>query len=512
MAGCCTFVKKSLMKPFFGISRSGIKNILFTFIILLLVLPGLQGRYSFVSEKTLTGAFVVQQKPDFSEFRWQSWLDGSFQEDYNNRLEQHIGFRNSLVMVHNQLNYSAFNLANAEGVIVGRNQELFEEDYLKEYTGQYFVGEEVWKKKARQLKVVQDTLARLGKSLVVIFEPGKGSFYPELAPAKYRNVARTLSNYTALTGHLKSNGVNVLDLNRYFTALKGKTEYPLFPQCGTHWSYYGAILAADTTIKYLEKLRGIDLPDMKIVRNELLDTTRHPDYDIGLAMNLLFRIPHPKTANPVIRIEQGPSKSKPEVLIIGDSFYFNWLNNRIPTETFGSCDFWYYNKNITRSNGSQAGVASDLDFRSEIMKRDIVIIMITERFLHAFAWGFDEQLYDLFYPGYRDPVEVFADKIRTYDEEFKRMKDESLAMNISLPQRINKEAKYLFYNDSKSNPEKYTEKRDLIRIYEMGIRGTPDWFEEIKQKAKVNKISVDEQIRIDAEWIYEDKMKNKQTK
>jgi hypothetical protein len=497
------------MNPFFGISSSGIKNILFTIIIMMLVLPGLQGRYNFITEKSLTGAFVVPTKPDFGEFTWNSWLSGSFQEDYNNRIEQHIGFRNSLVRVHNQIDYSAFNQANAEGVIVGRKHELFEEDYLKEYTGQYFVGEAVWKKKARQLKAVQDTLARLGKSLVIIFEPGKGSFYPELAPAKYRNVAKTVSNYEAVTSRLNASGVNVLDLNQYFIALKGKTEYPLFPQCGTHWSYYGAILAADTTIKYLEKLRGINLPDMKIVRNEILDTTRHPDYDIGLAMNLLFRIPHPKTANPVIRIEQGPFKTKPEVLIIGDSFYFNWLNNRIPTETFGNCDFWYYNKNITKSDGLQAGVAADLDFQGEIMKRDIVIIMITERFLHAFAWGFDEQLYDLFYPGYRDPVDVFADKIRTYGDEFKRIKDESLAMNISLPDRINKEANYLFYNDYKSNPDKYTEKHDLIRLYEMGIRGTPEWLEEIKRKAKVNKISVDEQIRIDAEWIYEDKMKNK---
>ncbi len=500
------------MTLFTGFRSSRIKNILFTFIILLIVLPGLQGRYSMVSEKALTGAFVVSQKPDFGEFTWKSWLDGSFQDDYNKRLEQHIGFRNTLVRINNQLSYSVFNEANAEGVIVGRNSQLFEEDYLKEYTGQYFVGEEVWKRKAIQLKAVQDTLARLGKSLVVVFEPGKGSFYPELAPPKYQNLKKTISNYDALTSQLKASGVNILDLNQYFLSIKGKTEFPLFPQCGTHWSYYGAALAADTTIRYLEKLRGIDLPEMRIVRNEILDTTRHPDYDIGLAMNLIFRIPHPKTANPIIRIDQGPLKTKPDVLIIGDSFYFNWLNNRIPTETFGSCDFWYYNKNITRSDGSKAGVAQDLDFRNEIMKRDLVIIMITERFLHAFAWGFDEQLYDLFYPGYRDPVDLFSDEIRTYGDEFKRMVEESKAMRINIASRINQEANYLFYKDYKNNPEKYTEKRDLLRIFEMGIRGTPEWLAEIRRKAAVNKISVDEQIRKDAEWIYEDKIKNNQPK
>ena len=355
------------MKRFTVFSNKGLKNILLTCLLLMIVLPGLQGRYNFIEEKKLAGAFVLPKEPDFGEFTWKSWLEGTFQEDYNQRLEQHLGFRSTLVRLNNQVSYSVFNQANAEGVMVGLKQELFEEDYLKEYNGLYFVGEEVWKKKAIQLKAVQDTLSRLGKSLVIVFEPGKGSFYPELAPLKYRNLKKTISNYDVFTNQLKASGVNVLDLNRYYISIKGKTEFPLFPQCGTHWSYYGSALAADTTMKYIEKLRGIDLPDLRIVKNEILDTTRHPDYDIGLAMNLIFTIPHPKTANPVIRIEHGQTKTKPHVLVIGDSFYFNWLNNRIPTETFSSCDFWYYNKNITRSDGSQAGVAADLDFRSELI-------------------------------------------------------------------------------------------------------------------------------------------------
>ncbi|NTW25142.1 MAG: hypothetical protein HGA37_10600, partial [Lentimicrobium sp.] len=133
-----------------------------------------------------------------------------------------------------------------------------------------------------------------------------------------------------------------------------------------------------------------------------------------------------------------------------------------------------------------------------------------ERFIHNFAWGFDEQLYDLFYPGKRDPVEVFSNTIRIYGDEFKRMYEESLEMNISLPDRIQQEAGFLFYKDYKNNPDKYTEKRDLLLVFEMGIRGTPAWLEDIKRKAENNKISVDEQIRIDAQWIYEEKYGKKQ--
>ncbi len=485
------------------------RNLLFSFVVVILVMPGLQGMLGFVHEKPLSGAFTETATPDFGEFTWKTWLDGSFQEEYNNRLEQNIGFRNSLVRLNNQISYSFFRQANAEGVIVGQQSELFEEDYIREYTGEYFVGEKVWQKKARQLRAVQDTLSKLGKSLVIIFEPGKGSFYSDRLPGKYRNIAKTVSNYDVLSRELNNLGVNVLDLNQYFLSIKGKTEFPLFPQCGTHWSYYGSVLAADTTLKYLERLRGTDLPDLSIVSNEIGDTIRHPDYDIGLAMNLIFPIKHPLTTDPKLKIDQGSGKTRPQVLIAGDSFYFNWLNNRIPTEAFGSCDFWYYNNNITKSDGSPGGKATEKDFRSEVLQRDIIAVMITERFMHAFAWGFDEQLYDLFFPGYRDPEEVFADQIRSYGDEFGRMVKEASDMNISLEERINKEANYLFYDDYKANPDKYTEKRDLLRIYEMGIRGTPDWMQEMVKKAAINKISIDEQIRRDAEWIYEEKMKNK---
>lgn len=498
------------MKRSSGDNHSWFKYLLFTVVMLFMILPVLQGKFGLVDEKKLTGAFNTLKEPDFGEFKWKSWFEGTFQEDYNSRLEQHIGFRNSLVRVNNQLSYSIFRQANAEGVVIGKNNELFEIDYIREYLGQYYVGDTVWRDKAAKLKAVQDTLAGLGKTLVVIFEPGKGEFNSNLLPPNYANASKTISNYDFLSRQLKKSGVNVLDLNRYFISIKGKTEYPLFPQCGTHWSYYGAALAADSTLRYIESLKGIDLPDMKIVRNEILDTTRHPDYDIGLAMNLIFKIPHVKTANPVIQFKQDHTKTKPRVLIVGDSFYFNWLNNRIPAEAFSSCDFWYYNKNITRSDGSSPGEASGLDLHSEILGRDIIIIMITGRFIHSFAWGFDEQLYDLFYPGYRDPIEFFSNKIRIYSDEFQRMYKESVAMNISLPDRINQEAKFLFYEDAKNHPEKYTTKRDLVMIFELGIRGTPDWMDEIKRKAKINKISVDEQVRTDAEWIYKDKYeKNK---
>lgn len=485
-----------------------IKNLLFALLMLMLVLPWMQARLGLVKEKPLTGAFSASTAPDFSDFTRSDWLSGNFQENFNTKLENHIGFRNALVRVNNQIDFSAFGQANAEGVIAGKNGELFEEDYLREATGLYYVGDEVWQRKAAQLKAVQDTLAALGKTLVVVFEPGKATFYPERRPRKYRNIAEKPSNYQQMLKSFSAQQVNVLDLDVFFRQMKNKQPYPLFLKGGTHWSYYGATLAADTAIAYLEKKSGMDLPDLKIEGIKQLDTIRHPDNDIGLAMNLIFPLRQERPAYPIISFSENDSK-RADVLIVGDSFYFNWLNNYIPSSVFGNFDFWYYNNSITHGNGSADGKAADKNFKDEILKRDIILIMITGRFHHAFAWKFDEQLYDLFFPGYRDPETVFANQLRSYDNEFKRMVTEASNLGISLEQRISQEASYMFYNDHKNNPDKYQRRDELVKLYRLGISGTPDWMEKIREKAIADGISVEQQLTKDAEWLADEKMKQR---
>lgn len=489
--------------------KGSIKNLIFLVVLFLLTIPGLQGRYKFVQEGSLNGAFEREENPSLNSFTLESWFSGSFQEQYNTRLEQNIGFRNILIRINNQLAFSLYGKGNAEGVVVGKDNMLYEDDYIKEYLGLYYVGDSVWTEKAIKLKAVQDTLERLGKKFIVVIEPDKASLYPELFPQNYRVITKKLSNYDKFLQEVTSAGVNVLDLNQYFLSIKGKTEYPIFPQCGTHWSYYGATLAADTTLRYLESMMHTDLTDMKIVQNKVYEIPRHPDYDVGLAMNLLFMIPHPATADPILEFTDKGNDTKPSVLVVGDSYYFNWLNNRIPTRAFKDCDFWYYNKKIVRSDGSSGGLASERNFHDEVMRRDVIMIMITGRFMHSFAWGFDEQLYDLFYPGHNNPIEHFANQIRCYGDEFKRMYKESVAENVSISDRIHREAEFLFYEDSKNNPDKYNSKNDVILSYELAIRSTPEWFKEIERKAKENNISVDEQLHRDAVWIYEEKFGKK---
>jgi hypothetical protein len=477
-----------------------IKTILSGILMLMLILPAVQQEFTWLKEPPLRGAFLPIDKPGFDELSWARWLSGEFQDEFNKRIEHHIGFRSTLVRLNNQLHYSFFRKANAEGVIVGQNGELFEEDYIRAYLGEFFIGETVWERKAAQLKKVQDTLAKLGKTIAVVFEPGKGSYHSDRFPNKYRNSSKKTSNYDYFSNQLKQQQVNVLDLNAYFTEKKENAAYPLFPKTGTHWSYYGAVRAADTMLSHLRSLHGPNIPEFKI-KGFNLDSLRHPDDDIWLAMNMLFEPPKQGLAYPRLNFINTQMPCKYNLLAIGDSFFFNWMSDSIIYHMFNQADFWYYNKHMWNKAGAQTGLTSEVDLGSVVKDKDIILILITERFHQNFAWSFDEQLFDFFFPGPRDHALYFANSILTYNDEFMRLVADAKRLGMSLEERINHEAEYLMYLDSRVNPEKYSSRDDRIRIVMMGIRGTPDWYAKVVEKAKQANIPVEEMLRLDAEWV-----------
>jgi len=482
-----------------------VKHALFLLILLLLLLPELQQRLGFFPEYPLQGAFSQTEPPDLDSLRWDSWLNSEFQQNFNNRLESSIGFHDWLVRLNNQLKYSLFCEANAEGVIVGKEGELFEEDYIRAYLGHFNVGDTVWQRKSDQLKRVQDTLKSLGISLAIVFEPGKGSFYPDRFPSKYHGKQPTTSNYTVFKDLLRQKQVNVLDLNQFFLQSRDKHDYLLFPQTGTHWSYYGALLAADTTLNFLRSIHGPAIPSMRIDSLRFYDRPRHPDDDIWLAMNLLSPVPQQPLAYPAVSFETDRQSAAYDILIVGDSYFFNWQSDGVMLNAFRNADFWYYNKAVWGRQGGETGATSQLSLRDEVLRRDIILIMITERFHHNFAWKFDEQLFELFFPHQWDLIDYFADNLRVSNDQFMRLAKDASRKGISVEQRIRMEAEFLLFEDYQKTPEKYTRKEDLITIFMMSIRGTPEWFEAVRKKAKERGIPVDEMVRMDAEWIYNDK-------
>ena len=118
----------------------------------------------------LRGYVKYQEKP---QFNWETYFNGEYQAAYDRYLEDHIGLRNIFVRVYNQLEFSLFGKGHANGVILGKENYLYEEDYINAYTGVDFLGDTVIREKCEKIISVQQGLKQYDTELLVVFAPGK---------------------------------------------------------------------------------------------------------------------------------------------------------------------------------------------------------------------------------------------------------------------------------------------------------------------------------------------------
>lgn len=433
-------------------STPKIQGALFLIVLILLILPLIQNKFGFVKEELLKGSVVQPEKKYFSI---KEWMSGDYQLAEEKYLNETFGFRNLFIRINNQIAFSLFNQAKANGVLVGKNNYLYEEGYINAYYGTDFIGIDSITHRIERLTFIQDTLKKLNKTIIVVFAAGKGSFYPEYFPDKFIK-EKGKTNYEYHVKLAKEFGLNYIDFNKYFIDNKSTSKYPLYPQYGIHWSTYGSCLVADSMIRYIEKIRNIDMPNLYWKDVEWADA-KETDYDIGDGMNLLFYLKSNKMAYPNIQVQSDSDKIKPSALVIADSFYWGMYGTTF-TRALSNNHFWFYNKQVYPDFYQNGLETSKVNLKDEIANHDIIIIMATDASLPRLGWGFIENAYDLFKGIKKKPV---------YDAE--------------MLQKIETKRNY--------------------------IKSDKKWMEQIEKKAILNKISVDSMITNDVLWIIQNESK-----
>lgn len=401
-----------------GIVGTKIKSVFYIILIACLTVPFIQQKLSLIHEAKLEGAFVYKTKPVFN---WTDWFAGKYQTAAEEYINESFGFRNSLVRVNNQLAFSFFGKANAENIVVGKNNYLFQRPSINAYFGLDFLGKEQIEARMNRLKFISDTLSKLNKNLILIFGTGKGSFFPEYIPGIFQTENKK-TNFELQAEYAQKIGLNLIDFNKYFINLKKSAPYPLYPQYGIHWSRYGGCLVTDSVLHYIESLRNIDMPELIIDTIEMR-RPENEDYDIAGGMNLLFRLKSFDMAYPKIRYESDSGKTKPSVLVIGDSFYWGMSNMDI-SKAFSKNTFWFYNNRGTAGALHELSVAMRLKMAEEIKDYDVVILIGTEASMPDWGWGFIENSY-CYYKGISmTELEelLFQDKVTYMKERLKRDK------------------------------------------------------------------------------------------
>ena len=362
-------------------------------------MPFLQLCLDIVTSAGLYGDYT--NSPDVT-FTWGTWWDGSYQQGKAAYLNDQGGFRRDLVRANNQVDYWLFKKLHCNSVVLGKNGCLYQPDYINAWYGRDFVGYDSALHTFTRLKAIQDTLAKLGKSLIVIHTPCKAFFYPDDYPDDLKGPHKAPSNFERFVHLADSLKVNQIDFNTWFTGMKNTSNGLLYPRQGIHWSVYGGLLAADSLTRYMEQLRHIHMLHMTWAGEKKSTKAEDTDDDVFKALNLVFPILTETFTYPQIEYKEDSTKTKPKVIYIGDSFCINWIHNNYMQYSNNNWEFWFYFHQVMNQDNRDSPEkwipVDNYDWLGQIKKSDCIVIMYTSHNLHELGNGFIEKTFNYFYP------------------------------------------------------------------------------------------------------------------
>jgi hypothetical protein len=429
-----------------------IKRILFGGILVAISLPMLLTFYPVIEFEPLDGYFEEHQKPEFS---WDSVYSGAYQKNMEAFMNDKTAGKPYMVRINNQLDYWVFNKANVSSVLIGRNGYLLEQNYIDAYYGDDFIGQANIEDKVRKLQRVSDTLRHKGVELIVVFAPGKVSYYPDAIPIDLRKDKKR-TNHQAYKDLLESTDVHFIDFKTWILEQKKNTKYPFFPKNGIHWSSYSEVLTADSMIRYMNTITT----DSKIneIYVEKINPSRYAynmDEDIEESMNLLYNLEDGILGYPQFKPVEHNSERTTRVLTIADSYFWGMYHWGLATEYFGNGPFWYYNREIfPESFTKQTFVQDIVETSNEVEKNDVVLILFNEANLKDFAYDFIERLYEEYCENGRqireERIEKLIESIRNTPKWLAKVKKEAKNDGVSLEEALRNNAVYMLIQEEKN--------------------------------------------------------------
>ena len=375
--------------------------------VFIVVLPFVQKATKVFPDTSLSGREKHVPKPELS---LRSLWSGDAARQFEAYFSRKVGFRGTVVKTINQLNFSLLGKVTGNmgtPIVPGENYWLYEYEYVRHYTRGYGLNDEARGEFVSGLKRLQDALEARGIAFVLVLSPSKPEIYPEHLPEPYRDRKDDVASkraYSVTLPELSAAGVNVFDVHALFERLKPTSEL-LFARTGTHWNYYGSFLACREMLQMLKEEQGLSVvvPELdRVVHGQAIGT----DTDLLDLLNLLWfgapeemLVPYPE-----ISIEPATMTSRPNVLVVGDSFSFTLVDSLNFCRSVAEVDLLYYFKRHFRYPSEDVGGYYQihpeselgpidyeaLDWNRVMLEKDLVILEINEIMLQGRGWWFIE--------------------------------------------------------------------------------------------------------------------------
>jgi hypothetical protein len=416
-----------------------LKKLIFFFIMSLFVFIAVWKQVTVFSSASLQGVYETVPRAHFSV---SSFMNNGFQEQFSYYVEDLRGLKGVFTRIRNQVDYTLFLLPHANKIVRGKNGYLFGEENVLAYLGKDFPGEHYLDVKIRELKLFQDELWEKKKILlIVIFTPDKASFFPQFLPERYLKKRQKLNNYLYYSKKCTESRINVIDFNRYFILARDTSRYPLFTKTGVHWSSYGAIIAADSLIRYLGEKLFVKLPKIVIDRIRLSRVPKDEDDDISRTMNLMWRISQPELAYPKFHFISEQATVRPSALFIGDSYYWNWYKPGIIRNIFRNTEFWYYDKEVYPESFFNTCYTWHINLKNSIERQDVIILLQTNNGEgYDFGYGFVDRAWPEYDPSENNRIRSIEAVLTKAPENMKIYEKKSQDLNAPIESVIRADA------------------------------------------------------------------------
>ncbi len=373
------------------------KKALLVFVFIVLSLPYLQHRFKVIDSGSLRGFYTTSDDVDLT---WKGWFDESYQTGKNNFYNDHIGFREDLVRLSAQINFSFFRKLEYASSKVDKNGSLIASLIVNSYYGKDFLGYDSILRKVIMLKALQDTFGKLGKSLILVHTPCKAFYNAEEMAELMGDIPRKPNNFETVLHYGDSLGVNQVNLNAWFVSMKYQSKELIFSKQGVHWTVYGSILGGDSIVKFIERLRKVRMLHPTWTKIERTSEARDTDNDLAIVLNLIFPVTEEIFSYPEVHYPVDATAVKPNIIYIGDSFVMNLLRNGMMDNVHDHWEFWYYFGELhNRENPGEYGPPlSKYDWHGAIDKADCIVLAYTAHNIRMLGNGFIEQAYRYYYP------------------------------------------------------------------------------------------------------------------
>lgn len=323
--------------------------------------------------------FTFSSKNNFGEIIKESKFNDFLNNKFQNNLEQKIKdtgrFSKNFRIINNTILFKLFS-STTSGIVIGKNDYLFEKNYITEKLALDYPNENKIKDLAEKIKKTQNILNKDNIKFLYIIAPTKVDFYTEFLPEKLscllKNNNESKRQYYLLKKYLKEYNVNFVDANEFLLNKKDRTKYSLFSKYGVHWSYYGFY-------EFFNEVLNKKYFDNSIKCELYFDNTPSgTDFDLGNLAGLKRKVF--KLDNLAYFNNCKTNKKLPKLLLVGDSFsdiFYSDNNLRKmfedDTEYFR---MWYYKK----IHNFDANIEAELntDEKINIIKnKDIVFFINT---------------------------------------------------------------------------------------------------------------------------------------